>query len=212
MSASNVEGIILAAGQSTRMGTDKLSLEISGQTILYHILMEAIKSALDKIIIVNRHCSRIDNLEELCTTHKWRILNVINRKPKLGMSYSIKLGMAKVTDGSDGVMILLADQVFLNSFVIDMLISASLKSPGRIIVPTIRGRRTTPVIFPSILFPDLKQIGGDQGGREILKTNRGIVKTIEFGDRYDDIDVDTKDDYLKIISKFKHQPNKIYEN
>ncbi|MGC8658955.1 MAG: nucleotidyltransferase family protein [Desulfomonilaceae bacterium] len=196
-----IDAILLAAGLSTRMGTDKTALKISGRTILANALDQAVKSGLSKIIVVTRR-----PIQERAAEHEWgcekeRIVNIINRKPESGMSYSIKTGMSVINETADGVMIILADQVGLDSSVIDKLVSAFFENPGKIIVPTIKDRRTTPVIFPARFFSDLRELTGDKGGREIINSNTNLLKTVEFANDYDDHDIDTAEDYLRIISR-----------
>jgi molybdenum cofactor cytidylyltransferase len=200
-----VDAIILAAGLSKRMGQDKMGLEISGQTVLSRAVTEALKSVVNKIIVVTRYSEDFDKSVEYRDYIPSRLVRVVNDNSEFGMSYSIKLGLARISAGTDAVMIILADQVCLDFSVINTLVSASLKNPGKIIAPTIKGRRTNPVIFPSKLFVELRQITGDRGGREIVALNSGMLKTVEFGQTYNDCDLDTMDDYFRLISTLESQ-------
>ncbi|MCL5123199.1 MAG: nucleotidyltransferase family protein [Deltaproteobacteria bacterium] len=196
-----IDAIVLAAGLSKRMGTDKMALEISGRTILAKALDQAVKSTLNKIIVVTKYSIETYVLEKTCAYQTERIVNIVNSNPEYGMSHSIKIGMNAVTNKANGVMIMLADQVGLDFSIINELVLAAFENPRKIIAPTIKSRRTTPVIFPSILFKDLRQLTGDKGGREILGLKRKILKTIEFGDNYDDQDIDTPEDYSRIMHR-----------
>ncbi len=200
-----VDAIILAAGSSKRMGTNKMGLEISGQTVLSRAITEAVKSALNKIVVVTRHPEDFNEFVKCSDDLPPRLVRIVNNNSEFGMSYSIKLGLASISSETDAAMIILADQVRLNFSVINSLVSASLQNPGKIIAPTIKGRRTNPVIFPSDLLVELNQITGDKGGREILTSNSGMLKTVEFGETYDDSDLDTMDDYFRIISRSQSQ-------
>ncbi len=200
-----VDAIILAAGMSKRMGVDKMGLEISGRTILSRVLIEAVKSALNKIVVVTRYLVNISDFKEFPDNYTLRLVNIVNTSPESGMSHSIKLGLAEIDFETDGVMIVLADQVCLNSSVINTLVLASRQNPCKIIAPTIEGRRTNPVIFPPKLFSELTQLSGDKGGREVLASNCDMIKTVELGKRYDDCDLDTPYDYSKFVSKFEKQ-------
>ena len=193
-----VDALVLAAGLSTRMGCDKMALKISGETILSRVISQALRSRLNTIVAVTRHPLKDDELSGKYQFCYSRLVNVINDSPELGMSYSISLGLDVVIQKSVAVMIILADQVYLNFSVINTLISISLDNPNKIIAPVVRGRRTNPVIFPAEFFPALKEITGDIGGREILRLHRTRIKTVEFGKEYDDYDVDTEADYYKV--------------
>ncbi len=203
-----VDAIILAAGLSKRMGYDKMGLEILGRTVLSRTITEALRADFDKIVVVTRHSADFNEHVRCSYAFAPTLISVVNKNSQLGMSYSIKLGLAAVGSETDAVMLILADQVYLNFLVINSLVSASLQHPGKIIAPTIKGRRTNPVIFPSSLFVELQQITGDKGGREVIASNSEMLKTVEFGETYDDTDLDTMDDYLRIISRLQSQLSK----
>lgn len=196
-----VDAVILAAGLSRRMGTDKTALEISGKTILDRIVAETLKSEMNNIVVVTRFPLNFDECENPNYHHRHRLNSVINYSPELGMSSSIKLGLAQVSPQAEAVMIILADQVWLNWVIINILVSNSKNHAHKIIAPTIKGRRTNPVIFPAHLFGELQEITGEIGGRNILSRHANLVETVELGDKYDDSDIDTPDDYYKILYK-----------
>ncbi len=200
-----VDALVLAAGLSTRMGSDKMALKISGETILSRVLIQALQSRLNTIVAVTRRPLNGYELSGKSQFNHSRLVNMINNSPELGMSYSIRLGLSVIIQKSVSVMIILADQIYLNFSVINTLISNSLDNPDKIIAPVVRGRRTNPVIFPSEFFPALNEITGDRGGREILRLYRTRIKTVELGKAYDDYDVDTQSDYYKV----SHQGDKL---
>jgi molybdenum cofactor cytidylyltransferase len=198
-----VEAIILAAGLSTRMGSDKMALNVSGQTFLNRTLIETLNSKLNQIVVVSRPGFCLNLVQHNSDFLKRHVINVSNFWPQEGMSLSIRLGLTQLSAQANAVMIILADQVFLNALLIDMLIEESFQNSGKIIVPMINGRSTTPVIFPASFFSELRKISGDKGGREILAANLKMIHVLELGQKYDDTDVDTPEDYSKVISKFK---------
>jgi molybdenum cofactor cytidylyltransferase len=193
-----VDALVLAAGLSTRMGSDKMSLKISGETILSRVLIQALQSRLNTIVAVTRCPLKDYEFSGKSQRYNSRLVNVINDSPELGMSYSIRLGLSAIIQKSVSVMIILADQIYLNFSVINTLISTSLDNPDKIIAPVVRGRRTNPVIFPAEFFPALNEITGDRGGRDILRLHRTKIKTLELGKEYDDYDLDTQSDYYKV--------------
>ncbi|MFH0958626.1 MAG: nucleotidyltransferase family protein [Pseudomonadota bacterium] len=201
-----VEAIVLAAGLSTRMGSDKMALRFCGQTVLNRTLIEALKSWLGRIVIVTRPGLDVDmTMQFSCfLNHDVTITRVLNFWPEEGMSLSIRLGLTQLGVKARAAMIILADQIFLNTLTINKLISESLENSDKIIVPTILKRRTTPVIFPESFFDELRKISGDKGGKEILARNPNMIHTVELGKAYNDIDIDTPEDYSKIVSKLNH--------
>ncbi len=203
-----VDALVLAAGLSTRMGSDKMALKIYGETILSRVLIQAFQSRLNTIVAVTRRPLTDDELRGESQFDHSRLINMINDSPELGMSYSIRLGLSEIIQKSVSVMIILADQIYLNFSVINTLISNSLDNPDKIIAPIVRGRRTNPVIFPAEFFAALNEITGDRGGREILRLHSTRIKTVELGKEYDDYDVDTPSDYYKVF----HQGDKLIKD
>lgn len=194
----SVAGIVLAAGLSTRMGTPKLLLELDNESIIYRVVRSAVLSQLDEVILVTGkvHSQILQTLHELSCHPKLRISH--NKNPGAGMASSIVTGMLSISKERHGIMIILGDQVKLTTDVIDHLVSAFSQLSNTIIAPTVGGRRTTPVVFPAYFFRALMSLSGDRGGRSILDANPGAVVTVEVGDSYDDIDIDTEKDFKKV--------------
>jgi molybdenum cofactor cytidylyltransferase len=192
-----IQGIILAAGLSTRMGRPKLWIEIDRIPLLARVLQATLDSRLDSIILVTGPGSpcRSDSISDRTSPERIRI--VVNRNPVEGMASSVRMGMSEIDPRAQGVMIILADQPWLTSKIINELAEAFAKDPHKIVAPAVHGRRTTPVVFPSDLFPDLIRQTGDVGGRGVLNQNPERVVQIEMGSYYDDADIDTPEDLTR---------------
>jgi molybdenum cofactor cytidylyltransferase len=188
------------------MGFSKLEYEIGGLSVLARSVKAVSESALDGSVIV---VGPSLNLEEkrgpvslTSSKFKW----VMNRNPEAGISSSLRSGMVSLSPDTDGAMIILADQPLITPQVIDELIGVFGNNPNLIVFPLIHGRRTTPVIFPSSLFPELLTVTGDKGGREVLMRYPKRAFGVEMGGRYDDRDLDTPEDLeaiKRIIEKEK---------
>lgn len=172
------------------------------------VVRAALKSSLDRVAVVLG--SRWRELEAALkeVAHDRRLIRIINPQPESGMSSSLRAGISEVRAEAAGAMILLADQPGVTAWVVDELLRAFRGHPERIVVPTIEGRRTTPVIFPSDLFPQLKETRGDVGGREVLNLYHDRVVEMEMGSRYDDMDVDTREDLEKMMLKMRSKKGK----
>ncbi|MGZ6220916.1 MAG: nucleotidyltransferase family protein, partial [Syntrophales bacterium] len=117
-----------------------------------------------------------------------------------GMSSSLKTGMMMVTKEILGIMVILGDQPFLTSAIINRLLDEFKKQTDRIVAPMVQGRRYNPVIFPADLVPELRMVRGDIGGKSVLQRNPERVVGIEMGGYYDDKDLDTPEDLQGIQS------------
>jgi molybdenum cofactor cytidylyltransferase len=196
--SDKIEGIILAAGLSTRMGAPKLTIEIQGIPIIRRVVRAALESELHHVILVagptdSRLTEALSSMEK-----DPRLLQVVNPLPQAGMSSSMRKGMESLSSETAGVMILLGDQPGITENIINKFLASFLKERTKIIVPLVLGRRTTPVIFPASLFSELMEETGDIGGRNVLKRHADLVVELEMGQEYDDADLDTPEDLDKI--------------
>lgn len=201
-----VEGIILAAGLSTRMGVPKLWIEIEGLPVLMWVVRACLGSVLSQVTLVSgpRTDEFAERLGEVGRNPRFRQL--VNPHPELGMSSSLRAGISCVRAEVAGAMILLGDQPWVTSAIIDELAGVFRRDRQRIVVPTIDGRRTTPVIFPASLFPDLMKTTGDRGGREVVNQYFERVVTLELGSQYDDADLDTPEDLERMRLNRSKEP------
>lgn len=188
-----IEGIVTAAGLSKRMGCPKLTLEIDGVPLLVRVVEAALDSHLDCVTVVVGPSQ--ETPEGLDSGERGLRLRVVrNPHPELGMSSSIRRGLAEVSTSASGAMIILADQPWLTPRVIDSLIDSFREHGDKIVAPTVRGRRTNPVVFPRRYFGELGEVTGDTGGRSVLNRHVPSVVLIEMGSFYDDTDLDTPED------------------
>jgi molybdenum cofactor cytidylyltransferase len=196
-----IEGIILAAGLSTRMGMPKLTIEIEGIPIIRHVVRAALESELHRVILVHgpvdtRVKEALGSLD-----NDPRLHFAVNPHPQAGMSSSMLKGLESLDHEAAGVMILLGDQPGITGNIINALLAAFLNERTKIVVSLVMGRRTTPVIFPGTLFPELMEETGDIGGRNVLKRHADLVVELEMGQEYDDMDLDTPEDLDKMRSR-----------
>ncbi len=198
-----IEGIILAAGLSTRMGTPKLTLQIEGVPLIRHVVCAALESQLRRVILVTGppDSSVTEALGSLA--EDGRLHRVVNPRPQAGMASSMRKGIDSLDNRDAGVMILLGDQPGITGTTINRLLALFLREQTKIVVPVVFGRKTTPVIFPATLLPELVRETGDIGGRNVLKRHVDIVVELEVGREYDDTDLDTPEDLDTARQKFQ---------
>ncbi|MEW6348569.1 MAG: nucleotidyltransferase family protein [Thermodesulfobacteriota bacterium] len=197
----NVEGLILAAGFSRRMGFPKLEVEIDGMPLLERVVRAALESTLCCVVVVQGPQS-----PRLFPNPRWsgserKLKVVVNPEPERGMSSSMRIGLGHVNRASDGVMILLGDQPRITGALIDELVATFGQDPGRIVYPTIKSRRTTPAVLPRPLFAEMETVRGDKGAREVIQRHPELVRAVEMGDRYDDRDIDSPDDLSALVRR-----------
>ncbi len=200
-----VAGVLLAAGASTRMGTLKQLLPVAGRPLMERTLNAALKSRLNRLVLVLGHRAD-DILRELGTKiHDSKLTVVHNRQYPKGISTSLVAGVKAIENTHDHAMILLADMPFVGSDVIDSLITAYLKSRSPIGAVRVSERATHPVVFRRDLFPEIKGLTGDTGARSLLGKYHDRICFITPQRGYDHRDIDTQEDYRKFQSDLKER-------
>ncbi|HMK75840.1 MAG TPA: nucleotidyltransferase family protein [Thermodesulfobacteriota bacterium] len=188
-----ISAILLGAGESKRMGVDKLSLPWGRKSVLEHCFETLLRSEVQELVIVLG--IRNKGAKNLFRRRKARV--VINPCSYRGMSASIGRGLMALHSKSDGILIALGDQPFLKTRTINALIHAFQKGKGGIIVPSFQGRKGHPVIFHRRYKKELLNLEGDVGGRSIIETHPQDVRAIRVKSIGIVKDVDTWQDYKK---------------
>ncbi len=193
----SVAGIVLAAGESTRMGRPKQLLPAGGGTLLERILDEALRSDLDEVVLVLGHQSEEIRavLGQVLQHQKLKLIE--NRQYKQGISSSIIVGLSAVEMSHNHVMILLADMPFVDTNLINLLIRRYLNSGLPLGAIKIKSNRSHPVIICSELYHELHKIRGDVGARGLFDKYVDRVCLVEPEGLYDNRDIDRPEDYIR---------------
>jgi molybdenum cofactor cytidylyltransferase len=186
-----ISGIILASGFSKRMGYEKLLIKIENIPIIERVIKAALSSLLDEIILVYQN----DILKKL--SNKYNIISVYNEKAFEGISASVKKGIEKADDKTDGFLFIMGDMPFLDFYIIDDILNSHIQYPYDIIVPLYNKKRGNPVLFPSIFKENLLKIKGDTGGLSVILENKDKVRYIGFNNENIGFDIDTNENLEK---------------
>lgn len=186
-----IGGVVLAAGQSTRYGKQKIYESYQGETFLRKVCQSAL-TALDQVVVVlpagdTRGEQELSGLP---------VTIVYNQRASLGQSESIKVGLQNLSKFCAGAIFLHADQPQTSPFLIRALSDEGAKTSAAIIAPMIDGERGTPVYFDSSTFSALNQIEGDQGGKQIFHLYS--IHYLPWLDKKQLIDIDNPDDLERL--------------
>lgn len=191
-------GLILAAGASTRMGTPKQLLRVQGTTLLERMCAEALRSMLDKVIVILGFRAEAMKRALRGILPRPKIKLIENSAYEQGISSSIVAGVSEIRDTHDHAMLLLADMPFIDARLIDLLLRRYLHSRLPLGAIQIQSKRSHPVIFSRMLYPELLQLRGDVGARALFRKYRDRACLVEPDFFYDDSDIDTPEDYAAL--------------
>jgi molybdenum cofactor cytidylyltransferase len=182
-----IAAIVLAAGRSSRMGVNKLLLEVEGKTILDKLL-EPLTQAVDDVVVVVGY--NPDPIKKIAKAHG--ALVAYNPDYEKGMTTSFQAGL-RVVKSADAVFLVLGDQLGLRLEFLKRMLAALEDLPGALIVsPTYNGKRGHPVLFNAQLFGEILSHKGTL--KEIVDGHADAHVSIE-GDEWSTIDFDTPNDF-----------------
>lgn len=198
-----VVGVLLAAGNSRRMGTNKLALPLGNVTIGSASLEAALSSTLDHVIIVQK---KEDEASWVCSAFlkKENWSQIVCEDASHGQAHSLAAGLKAVEEmEAEAAVVLLADQPFIDFGLIDQLIETYKKTGAPFVASRFNGTPRPPVLFSSRLFPLLQGLRGDKGAGNLLKqpsfAKKGIMIDVETARSF--FDIDTKHDYEKAVRR-----------
>jgi molybdenum cofactor cytidylyltransferase len=132
---------------------------------------------------------------------------VLNPAYRDGQSTSVRAGLAAVGPEASGALFLPCDQPWVDADLINHLIASHQASPEAIVLPAFQGQRGSPVLFPRSLFPELENLQGDQGGRQMLPAHEDRIVEVPLATGLPLKDVDTQED-LRDLLPGHDQPEK----
>jgi molybdenum cofactor cytidylyltransferase len=194
---SIISAILLGAGESKRMGVDKLSLPWGRKTVIEHCFETLLQSEVLEIVVVLG--IRNKGVKNLFQGRKVKV--VLNPHSKRGMSTSIREGLRAIRPSSPGILIALGDQPLLKTRTINALVRAFDRGEEGIIIPSFQGRKGHPVIFHKRYRKELLNLRGDLGGRTIVERHPEDVRVVPIKSEGVVKDVDTWQDYEKEFRK-----------
>jgi molybdenum cofactor cytidylyltransferase len=192
-----ISSILLAAGESRRMGQPKQLMSFGQHTILEQAIDNLVNSAVSETVVVLGH--KAEELVKTITNKPVKI--ALNPDYQQGMSTSIIAGLNLIDSRARAIMLAMGDQPFVDSQTINSLLEAFVAHNKGIIIPVHQGRRGHPAIFAIRYRDELLRIVGDIGGREIIDRHPDDVLEVAVDCEGVCIDIDTMDTYTwKVIN------------
>jgi CTP:molybdopterin cytidylyltransferase MocA len=167
-----IAAIILAAGESRRMGRPKALVSYRGLTFIEHLLQATQHPRIgERRVVLGAHA---DEIRAQFPAGRFSV--VVNDEWEKGPLSSIQAALRTLPpSGIDGIMICPVDHPLVSEKLVAALIDA-FDSTGRgIVVPKFQSRRGHPVLFRSTLVPELMSAPLDVGARAVVRAHRGEI-------------------------------------
>jgi len=189
--------VILAAGESRRMGTQKLLLPFGQATVVEAVVRTALASRADRALAVlgaDRDAVRL-KLEP------YGVDFAVNEDFVRGMLSSVQAGFKALPAEAEAAVVMLGDQPFLPARVVDAVIEAFRQSGKGIIVPAFRGRRGHPVLVCIGYRGEILALDPAEGLRQLMRAHPDDVFEAEVGDANILRDLDVPEDYADELKR-----------
>lgn len=194
--SKSVAILILAAGQSRRMGRDnKLLAKIDGKPMVRHVAEQALKSTASGVFAVTGH--ERDKIEKVIENLDIKTFH--NPDFADGLSSSLKTGFRALSKKYDGILVCLGDMPFIKAELFNQLINAFDVEEGRsIVVPTYQGKRGNPVLIASLFAPEVTRVTGDIGAKSLIAENEHVVFNMDIDANSIFTDIDTPEALINL--------------
>lgn len=191
--APRIEGILLAAGESRRMGFPKPLLRVGDEAFIARSAHSMLAILPRLIVVLGAHAERI----RPAVPHGPGIVIVDNPHFEAGQLSSLKVGLGAVSRDCDGVMVHLADHPLVKPSTFERVVTEFSRGRGAIVIARCAGKRGHPVIFGRAVFRELLEAPEDQGARAVVIRDPARVIYVDVDDPGVTLDLDTPADVEK---------------
>lgn len=187
----SVAAVVLAAGRSTRMGSNKLLEKVGGVPMVRLVVEAALASRARPVHVVTGH--QADAVAAALAGLP--VTLVANAAFASGLASSLKAGIASLSGTAcDAAVVMLGDMPRIEGRHVDRLIAAFAPKEGRsIVVPVRADKRGNPVLWSAELFPEMLEVAGDTGARHLIGQHAESVAEVDLDTDAIFLDVDTPD-------------------
>jgi len=193
-----IAGLVLAAGESSRMGADKALLTYRGHTFIETIVRTLRHGGVTRIaVVLGHHADEIRRAVDLSD-----VLVVVNEAYRQGQTSSLQAGL-RALDSREGpsleaIVFCLVDHPAVSAEVIQTLVATFRASGSPVVIPTYKGQRGHPVLIGHALFGELLALSPAAGANTVTRKYRDATQFVEVNDMGILIDVDDPDAYRSL--------------
>ena len=175
--------VVLAAGNAQRFGTNKLTAQFQGRSLIRRALEAVPPDTFSRVVVVTQY----PEVQKLAEAFGFAVLE--NTQPERGISHTVSLGLSALTD-CDGVLFSVSDQPLLRRETVAALVQLWRQHPDCIAALGHGETRGNPCLFPAEFFPELLSLEGDRGGNQVIRRHAERLVLLETNPR-ELYDVDT---------------------
>ncbi len=206
---ARVAGLILAAGESSRMGRDKALLPYRGRTFIETIVTKLREAGIERVVVVlGHHPEIIQQASGIAGASGVEV--VINPDYRRGQTSSLQTGLGALqkpagekrgneTQAPKAIVLCLVDHPAFDPATVQALVARFERTAAPVAVPTYEGRRGHPVLIARPLFGPLLALGPGEGADKVIRGWRSKTEQVEVADPGILVDVDDEAAYQALV-------------
>lgn len=192
-----ISAIVLAAGESRRMGSPKMLLPFRNKTVIETVIENVLGAGVEDVIVVlGAHMDKIKKL-----TEKYPVRHCHNENYKSGMLSSVRCGFALLQAGCRAALVMPGDQPVIKPKEIIRVMEAYSDSGKGLVMPVYEKKRGHPLMVDARYYEEVKNIPEEEGLRSLSVIHPDDVLEVKTDDPGVLNDIDTREDYLLAINK-----------
>lgn len=172
MNAMQIGCVVMAAGNASRFGENKLAAQLDGRSLISRALEAVPAECFQQVAVVSQYP------EVLRLAADFRFAAVRNLHPEYGISHTIALGLNALRD-CGGALFLVSDQPLLRRETVAALVELWRGQPEKIAALGHNGVRGNPCLFPARFFPELLALREDHGGNTVIRRHEEDLILLE---------------------------------
>jgi len=188
-----IGAVVLAAGESKRMGRQKLLLPWHDKTMIEEVIDHLLASRVNEILVILGS----DSIRIEQKIKNYPVKTTVNPLYKKGMLSSVQWGFDKMERDIQGILVCLGDQPLIQAYVIDRIIDSHKNSTKGIIIPVYKKKRGHPVLIHSQYKEEIKNLDPEIGLRGLMNSHPEDIYEVPVDSPGILKDIDNQDDYSR---------------
>jgi len=196
LESERVAGVVLAAGSSSRMGQNKLLLDLGGETVVHRAVRNATEAGLDPVVVVLGHDAGRVQVE----LFGLRCRCVVNPQHAEGVRTSLQLGVREVAADAHALVVVLADMPFVTAAMIRAVAERHRETGASLVISQYGDARggapvdAPPILYDRSLFSELLSMTGERCAKRVVGRHRGEASILCWPEQ-SLRDIDVAEDY-----------------
>ena len=191
-----IAGLVLAAGESRRMGRDKALLLYRGRTFLETILLSLARAGIERTAVVLGHHAEQIRAAADCGGAEI----VLNPDYPLGQTSLLQAGLRTLVEPDlKAVVLCLVDHPAVTADAIRVLARTFRESGSPLVIPTFENRRGHPIVIGRALFAELLDLQPGEGANLVVHRHHESARLVEVADPAILIDLDDPESYERLV-------------